>query len=673
MSETLALNTIRTLAMDAVQAANSGHPGTPMALAPVAYVLFNERMKYDPAPPLWPSRDKFVLSIGHASTLLYSLLHLCGVEQVDANGNSLGKKAVTIDDLKTFRQWGSQCAGHPEYRHTSGVEVTTGPLGQGVATSVGMAIASDWISANFDKNLFNSNVYALCGDGDMMEGISGEAASLAGHLQLSNLCWIYDDNGITIEGNTSLAFGENVAERFTAYGWNVVKVADVNDLNALRSAFDEFEAETARPTLIIVKSVIGYGSPNKAGSHTAHGAPLGVDEVRLTKQALDWDPDKSFYVPEEVKQMFKCGIVENGAREYSQWEADFAAYCKANPEKAALLKDMFTENNPLDWDKFVEVFPTDAKGMASRASSGKVLNECAEGLPWLVGGSADLAPSNNTWLKFENAGEFSPANREGRNFHFGIREHAMGAICNGLTLSGLRGFCATFFVFCDYLRPAIRLASLMGLPNLYVFTHDSIGVGEDGPTHQPVEQLASLRCMPNLAVVRPADANEVAWAYKTALNQHTQPTCMILTRQNLPTLDRATMAPAELTAKGAYVLSDCQGTPEIILIGTGSEVGICLDAQKTLTAAGKKVRVVSMPCWEWFDAQTQDYKNSVLPSECKNRVAVEAALPFGWSKYIGDQGKFIGMNGFGASAPFARLMKEFGITAEAVVAAASQE
>lgn len=672
MSETLAVNTIRTLAMDAVQAANSGHPGTPMALAPVAYLLFNERMKYDPAHPLWAGRDKFVLSIGHASTLLYSILHLCEVEQFDAAGNSTGEKAVSLDDLKSFRQWGSRCAGHPEYRHTSGVEVTTGPLGQGVATSVGMAIASDWLAARFDKALFSSNVYALCGDGDMMEGISGEAASLAGHLQLSNLCWIYDDNGITIEGKTNLAFGEDVAQRFAAYGWNVVRVADVNDLNALRGAFDEFEAETARPTLIIVKSVIGFGSPNKAGSHSAHGAPLGEDEVKLTKQALNWNPEKSFYVPEEVRELFKQGVIANGAREYAQWQEEFASFCKENPEQAAILNDIFSGKNPADWEKSVQDFPADAKGMASRASGGKVLNMCAEGLPWLLGGSADLAPSNNTWLKFDGAGEFSSTDRSGRNFHFGIREHAMGAICNGLTLSGLRGFCATFFVFCDYLRPAMRLASLMGLPNIYVFTHDSIGVGEDGPTHQPVEQLASLRCMPNMAVVRPADANEVAWAYKTALNQHTQPTCMILTRQNLPTLDRACFAPAELTAKGAYVLSDCDGTPDAILIGTGSEVGICLEAQKLLAAQGKKARVVSMPCQEWFDAQDKSYRDAVLPPQCVNRVAVEAALPFGWDKYIGTEGAFIGMHGFGASAPFARLMKEFGITAEAVAAAASK-
>ena len=672
MSETLALNTIRTLAMDAVQAANSGHPGTPMAMAPVAYLLYNERMKYDPAHPLWLGRDKFVLSIGHASTLQYALLHLCEVDQLDANGVPTGEKAVTIDDLKSFRQWGSRCAGHPEYRHTSGVEVTTGPLGQGVATSVGMAIASDWMATRFDKRLFSSNVYALCGDGDMMEGISSEAASLAGQLKLSNLCWIYDDNGITIEGSTKLAFTEDVAKRFEAYGWNVVKVADVNDLNALRHAFDEFEAETARPTLIIVKSVIGFGSPNKAGTAAAHGAPLGEEEIVLTKKALGWDPEKKFYVPEEVKQMFRQGVVENGKREYAQWEEEFKSFCAANPEKAAQLDAILSGKLPAGWDSAVEEFPSDAKGMASRASGGKVLNMCAQGLPWLLGGSADLAPSNNTFLKFDGAGEFSANDRGGRNFHFGIREHAMGAICNGLTLSGLRGYCATFFVFCDYLRPAMRLASLMGLPNIYVFTHDSIGVGEDGPTHQPVEQLASLRCMPNMAVVRPADANEVVWAYKTALNQNTTPTCMVLTRQNLPTLDRSALAPASMTSKGAYVLSDCDGTPDVILIGTGSEVGICLEAQKTLAQKGKKARVVSMPCWEWFDAQDDEYKASVLPPECENRVAVEAALPFGWEKYIGTKGAFIGMKSFGASAPFAKLMKEFGITADAVVATAER-
>lgn len=672
MSESLAVDTIRTLAMDAVQAAKSGHPGTPMALAPVTYLLYNERMKYDPAHPLWPIRDRFVLSIGHASTLLYATLHLCEVDQMDANGENTGKKAVSLEDLKNFRQWGSQCPGHPEYRHTSGVEMTTGPLGQGVATSVGMAVASDWLGAKYDKNLFSYNVYALCGDGDMMEGISSEAASLAAHLKLSNLCWIYDDNGITIEGETKLAFGEDVGKRFEAYGWNVVKVADVNDLDALRAAFDEFEAETMRPTLIIVKSVIGFGSPNKAGTSAAHGAPLGPDEVRLTKENLGWDPDKSFYVPQEVRTAFQTGIVENGKREYGQWVEDYKQFCEKNPDKAAQLSDIFSGKAPADWDRFLVPFPADVKGMATRVSGGKTLNMCAEGFPWLLGGSADLAPSNNTQLKFEGAGDFGQNDRGGRNFHFGIREFAMAAACSGMTLSGLRGFCATFFVFCDYMRHAIRLASLMRIPNLYIFTHDSIGVGEDGPTHQPVEQLASLRSMPNLAVVRPADANEVLYAYKTALNQNSQPVCMVLTRQNLPTLDRSVYASAENVARGAYILSDCDQTPDVILMGTGSEVEICLEAQKLLAEQGKKARVVSMPCWEWFDAQDEEYRNYVLPPNCKNRVAVEAALEFGWSKYLGTDGKFVGMTGYGASAPFAKLMQEFGITAESVVQAASK-
>ncbi|MDR0869766.1 MAG: transketolase [Planctomycetaceae bacterium] len=650
-AEKKAIDTIRCLAMDAVQQANSGHPGTAMALAPLGYVLFNEFLCFDPKEAKFPNRDRFVLSIGHASMLLYSLLHLSEVK------DEYGKPAVSLDDIKNFRQFGSKCAGHPEYGHTTGVEMTTGPLGAGVATSVGMAIAGKHLGARFSYELFDYNVYAVCGDGCMMEGITAEAASLAGHLKLDNLCWFYDDNGITIEGNTNLAFSEDVEKRFKAYGWNVLKVDDVNDLDALRKAIKKFQKEDEKPTLVIVKSVIAYGSPHKAGSHEAHGAPLGEEEIRETKKFYGFDPDKKFVVEEDVYETFRKGIGKR-AKELEEQEDVHSALRDPLWQEDSLFNSM---------TKGIREFPADAKGMASRVSSGKVLNQIPNANNFLIGGSADLAPSNNTWLKDYPA--FSPEHPEGRNLHFGIREHAMGAVTNGLTLSGLRGFCATFFVFSDYIRPAIRLAALMKIPTLFIFTHDSIGVGEDGPTHQPVEHLAALRAIPNVAVFRPADANEVAEAYKAAIALTETPSVMVLTRQNLPTIDRTKFGKAEGVHKGGYVVADSTN-PQVILIASGSEVGLCLDVYEKLNAEGIKVRVVSMPCFELFEQQPQEYKDSVLPPSVKARVGVELGIEQGWRKYIGDNGQFIGMTGFGASAPADVLMKHFGFTVENVAAAA---
>ncbi|MDR1477325.1 MAG: transketolase [Planctomycetaceae bacterium] len=679
-SEKKTIDTIRTLSMEAVQKANSGHPGTPMALAPLGYVLFNEVMRFDPANPNWFSRDRFVLSIGHASMLIYSLLHLSGVKQLDKSGKPTAEHAVTLESIKNFRQLGSRCAGHPEFGHVSGVEVTTGPLGAGVATSVGFAIAAKWIAAKYNKpeyELFGFNTYAICGDGDMMEGISSEAASLAGHLKLDNLCWFYDDNGITIEGNTSLAFTEDVAKRFEAYNWNVVKVDDVNDLPQLRAAIENFKNTKNKPTLIIVKSQIAYGSPKLAGSHEAHGAPLGEDEVKATKKSYSFDPEQNFNVDKQVYEMFQNGIAKNGAESFKQYNAAFDKYSNKYAKDVAELNELFFSESglPTGWDSELVAFAADAKGMASRAASGKVLNQLASKVPHLVGGSADLAPSNVTWLKFEGAGEFSNDNWAGRNLHFGIREHAMGSIANGITLTGLRGYCATFFVFSDYLRPAIRLSALMGIPTIYIFTHDSIGVGEDGPTHQPVEHLAALRAIPNVAVFRPADANEVIEAYKTAIQLQHTPSILIFSRQNLPTLDRTKFSPANGVALGGYILIDSSGNgvgksgedPEIILIATGSEVGLCVEAYGRLVEAGKRVRVVSLPCWELFERQLEEYREKVLPKSVKKRIAVELGVEQGWRRYIGDDGKFIGMQSFGASAPASLLMKHFGITTDKIV------
>ena len=667
--EQLSINTIRTLAMDAVQAANSGHPGTPMALAPAAYALWNEVLRYDPQRPQWPDRDRFVLSCGHASMLLYAVLHLAEVRQAD------GALAVPLEEIRRFRQLGSRCPGHPEHGHTVGVETTTGPLGQGLGNSVGMAIASRWLAARYNRpglDLFGFNVYAMCSDGDLMEGIGGEAASLAGHLKLANLCWIYDDNHITIEGDTSLAFNEDVAARFAGYGWNVVKVADVNDLAAFRAAIRSFEATNDRPTLVIVRSVIAWGAPHKQNTHGAHGAPLGEEEVKLTKLAYGWPPEAKFLVPDEVRDHFRGNLGARGRALREAWEAKFAAYKKQYAVEAAQLDLIFAGGLPKDWDADVAAFPADAKGLATRASSGKVLNQLGKRIPWLLGGSADLAPSTLTLLGFDAAGgDFEPGNDAGRNFHFGIREHVMGAICNGLALSGLRPYGSTFFVFSDYMRPAIRLAALMGLPVLFIFTHDSIGVGEDGPTHQPIEHLAALRAIPNLVVLRPGDANETAEAYKAALLLRGQPAALALTRQNLPTLDRAKFAPAAGVQKGGYVLADAaDGRPQVILIGTGSEVSLCVAAYEKLAAEGIKARVVSLPSWELFDAQPAEYREAVLPPGVTARVVVELGVEQGWEKYLGPHGRFVGMKGFGASAPIGVLLKHFGFTPEAVVAAA---
>lgn len=668
-AEIKAVNTIRTLSMEGVQKAKSGHPGTAMALAPVTYLLYNERMKYDPTNPLWPGRDRFILSIGHASMLIYSTLHVAGIYDLDASGKPIVSPAVTLEDLKNFRQLGSRCAGHPEYRHVAGVEMTTGPLGAGVATSVGMAMADRWLAARYNKPefpLFNSNVYALCGDGDMMEGVSSEAASLAGHLKLSNLCWIYDDNEITIEGSTSLAFTEDVKKRFEAYNWNVIEVDDVNDLPQLRKAFDQFEATTDRPTLIIVKSVIAYGAPSKAGTASAHGAPLGEDEVRAARKFYGFDENESFTVEEEVYQAFQDGLGTRGAELYKNWSEQFDQYRASYPVLAGELDAIFAGRLPQDWKSVVETFPADEKGMASRASGGKVLNNIGLGIPWLVGGSADLAPSNCTELKFPNADAFGPG-IVGRNVHFGVRENAMAAATNGLVLAGLRGYCATFFVFADYLRPMIRLAAIMQIPTIFIFTHDSIGVGEDGPTHQPVEQLASLRAIPNVVVFRPADANEVAVAYEHALELKRTPSVIVLTRQNLPTLDRSVYGSAKGVAFGAYILAEApKGNPKVILIGTGSEVGLCLQAWEVLNAQGIPARVVSMPSWELFEQQPMDYKNRVLPPNVP-KVAVELGVQQGWERFLGHNGVFLGMKGFGASGPAGVLMKHFGFTPEHIV------
>ncbi len=674
-TEILAINTIRTISMEAVQKAKSGHPGTPMALAPAAYVLFNEVLDYDPARPAWPARDRFVLSCGHASMLLYSMLHLTGVRQLGPDRRPTGEPAVSLDDIKNFRQLDSPCAGHPEYGETSGIEITTGPLGQGVATSVGMAIAARWLAANYNRpgfDLFDYNVYALCSDGDMMEGIGAEAASLAGHLKLSKLCWIYDDNKITIEGETSLAFSEEVPARFSGYGWNVLEVEDVNDLDALRGALGHFKENNDAPTLIIVHSVIAYGAPNAANTADAHGAPLGEEEIRLTKEVYEGiDPDASFVVPDEVLELFRNGIGTRGSRLYEAWTAKFAEYKEKHPDLAGQIERMQARELHDGWDADIAEFPADPKGMASRASSGKVLNQVAKNVPWVLGGSADLGPSNKSVIS--GSDDFSAGNYAGRNFHFGIREHAMAAVCNGMALSGLKAYAATFFVFTDYMRPSMRLAALMRLPVFYILTHDSIGVGEDGPTHQPVEHLASLRCIPNFAVFRPCDANEVAESYRAILQLKETPAALVLTRQSLPTLDRTKFAPAAGVHRGAYVLLDAEdSTPDVILLATGSEVSLCIEAAGQLGDDGIKARVVSMPCWELFDAQDAEYQESVLPADCTCRVAVEAGVEQGWRKYIGIEGEFIGMTGFGASAPADVLLKRFGFTVENVVAAAKE-
>ncbi len=668
--EDQAINTIRTLSMDAVQQANSGHPGTPMALAPVAYAVWNQAMNYDPANPLWPARDRFVLSCGHASMLLYSLLHLAGVKDVDQQGNVLDKPAISLDNIKNFRQMGSPCAGHPEFGDAGGIETTTGPLGQGIGNSVGLAIAAKWFAARYNKpgfELFDYNVYALCSDGDVMEGIGCEAASLAGHLGLSNLCWIYDDNQITIEGNTNLSFTEDVEKRFQALGWNTVVVEDANDLSAINAALDNFKQTQDRPTVIVLRSIIAWGAPNKANTHGAHGAPLGEDEIRLTKEAYGWPADEKFLVPDEAKSHFAEGIGKRGAAAFTQWNGKFSEYAAAHPELAAQLKTIWAGELPAGWDKDIPTFEADPKGLATRASSGKVLNAIAPNLPWLIGGSADLAPSNNTMLNSDDAGHFGRDNYAGRNFHFGIREHIMASVCNGLSLAGLRPYGGTFFVFTDYMRPAMRLASIMHRPVLYVLTHDSIGLGEDGPTHQPVEHLAACRSIPGLLVMRPGDANEVAESYRALISANDRPTALVLTRQGLPTVDRAKYGSAAGVAQGGYVLADCDGPLQVILIGTGSEVDLCMQAAQQLASEGIKARVVSLPCWELFDEQDASYRESVLPASVGARVAVEAGIRQGWDRYIGSTGRFVGMRSFGASAPYKELYQHFGITVERVI------
>jgi transketolase len=673
----LTINTIRTLAMDAVQAANSGHPGTPMALAPVAYCLWQQFLRFDPEDPIWPNRDRFVLSNGHASMLLYALLHLTGVKAVNPAYETPGEPAVTLDDIKNFRQLGSKCPGHPEYRWTSGVETTTGPLGQGVATSVGMAIAGGWLANQFNRpdfEMFDYNVYALCGDGCMMEGISGEAASLAGHLKLSNLCWIYDNNHITIEGHTALAFSEDVATRFLGYGWNVLRVGDANDLAMLAQAFETFKKTTDRPTLIIVDSHIGYGAPHKQDTSAAHGEPLGEDEIRLAKRGYGWPEDAKFYIPEAVPEHFRRGIGQRGKSLREAWLAKFEAYRTQYPDQANQLHRMQTRRLPDGWDQELPHFPADEKGLAGRDASAQVLNAIALNVPWLLGGAADLAPSTKTRLTFAGAGDFEAETYGGRNFHFGIREHAMAAIVNGMSLSKVRPYGSTFFTFCDYARPAIRLSALMELPTIYIFTHDSIGVGEDGPTHQPVEQLASLRAIPGLIVLRPADANEVVEAWRVIMPLRHRPVALILTRQSLPTLDRTRYAPAGGLAQGAYILADADdGQPEVLLLATGSEVQLCVQAYEELKAEGIKARVVSMPSWELFEEQSQEYQDSVIPPDITARVAVEQASTLGWERYVGRRGQIIGMHTFGASAPLKALQQKFGFEPEHIVTAAKAQ
>ncbi len=673
----LCVNTIRTLAMDAVQKANSGHPGTPMAMAPVVYCLWQRFLRLDPDDPIWPDRDRFALSMGHASLLLYAMLHLTGVKAVNPKYETLGELSVKLEDIERFRQLDSKCPGHPEYRWTSGVETTTGPLGQGVATSAGMAIAGKWMAQYFNRpgfEMFSFNVYALAGDGCMMEGVSGETASLAGHLKLDNLCWIYDNNKITIEGHTDWAFTEDVATRFIAYGWNVTRVGDANDLEMLEQALRAFHDTPRRPTLVIVDSHIAYGAPHKQDTSGAHGEPLGEEEVRLTKRAYGWPEDAKFLVPDGVRQHLRAGVGERGRRLREQWMARFEEYGKAYPKLADDLYRMQHRGLPDVWDKDLPVFPADAKGLATRDSSSKVLNAAARNLPWLIGGAADLAPSTKTRLTCDGAGDFGAENFAGRNFHFGIREHAMGALLNGLSLSKLRPYGSTFLIFSDYARPAIRLAALMEIPVIYILTHDSIGLGEDGPTHQPVEQLASLRAIPGLITIRPADANEVTEAWRVILKLKHQPVVLVLSRQALPTLDRSKYAPASGLEKGAYILADPPGSaPEVLLVGTGSEVALCVEAYDELTRDGIRARLVSMPSWELFEQQSQEYRDAVLPPKVTARVSIEQASTFGWARYVGPTGHAIGMTTFGASAPLKELQKKFGFTPDRVVAAVKEQ
>ncbi len=672
----LAVNTIRTLSIDAVERAKSGHPGTPRALAPLVYTIWNRVMRFDPQDPIWPNRDRFVLSNGHASMLLWSVLHLTGTMAVNPDYERMGQPSVSIDDIRHFRQIDSKAPGHPEYHWVSGVETTTGPLGQGAATSVGMAIAEKWLADRYNRPgfaLFDYNIYVVCGDGCLMEGVTSEAASLASHLGLDNLCWVYDNNHITIEGQTSLAFSEDVATRFLGYGWNVLRVGDANDLDRIEQALARFRDTKARPTLIILDSHIGYGAPHKHDSAAAHGEPLGDEEVRLAKRSYGWPEDAQFLVPEGVRDHFAAGVGARGATARSRWTALFAAYQGKHPDLAAEIEQMQRRDLPAGWDRDLPVFPTDAKGIAGRDASGTVLNVLAQSVPWFLGGSADLAPSNRTALTYKGASSFQADNPGGKMLHFGIREHAMATIVNGLALSKLRPFGATFFIFSDYARPAIRLSSLMELPTIFVFTHDGMGDGEDGPTHQPVEHLASLRAMPGLVTLRPGDANEVVEAYRYVMQLRHQPAALVLSRQPLPTLDRHIYAPAIGVARGAYVLADAPGgNPEVILIASGSEVGLAVEAHGKLVAEGICARVVSMPSWEIFEQQTQAYRDTVLPPIVEARLAIEQAAAFGWEHYVGGSGRVIGMKTFGASAPLKALQQRFGYEPDRLVAAAKE-
>jgi transketolase len=672
----LAINTIRTLSIDAVQQAKSGHPGTPMALAPLIYTIWNEVMRFDPQDPIWPDRDRFVLSNGHASMLLWSVLYLTGTRAVNAQYERLGEPAVTLDDIRHFRQLGSKAPGHPEYHWVSGVETTTGPLGQGIATSVGMAIARKWLASRYNKpgfELFDYKIYVVCGDGCLMEGVGSEAASLAGHLALDDLCWIYDNNHITIDGKTRITFTEDVGARFRAYHWNVLRVGDANDLESIEEALAVFRKTKDRPTLIILDSHIGYGSPHRVDTSAAHGEPLGEDEVRLVKRAYHWPEDAKFLVPEGVIEHFADGIGQRGGKARRDWEAMLAEYRARFPDLATEIDQMQLRELPAGWDRNLPSFPADAKGIAGRDASSQVLNVLARNIPWFLGGSADLASSSRTALKFPGAGEFEPGTPDGRNMHFGIREHAMVAIINGLSLSKLRAFGSTFVIFSDYARPAIRLSALMELPTILVLTHDAMGDGEDGPTHQPVEQLISLRAIPGLVVLRPADANEVVEAYRYIMQLRHQPAVIALSRQPLPTFDRRKYASAAGVARGAYVMADApDGSPEIILIASGSEVALVIPAHEALTAQGIRSRVVSMPSWDIFEQQPQSYRDDVLLPAVKARVAVEQGSVLGWDRYVGSAGRVIGMKTFGASAPLKELQRKFGFEPERVVSVAME-
>jgi transketolase len=673
----LCVNTIRTLSIDAVQQAKSGHPGTPMALAPLVYTIWNRVLRFDPQDPIWPNRDRFVLSNGHASMLLWSALHLSRTRAVNAAYETLGQPSVTLDDIRRFRQLDSKAPGHPEYHWTSGVEATTGPLGQGVATSVGMAIAEKWLAGHFNRpdfEIFEYNVYVVCSDGCLMEGVGSEAASLAGHLNLDNLCWVYDNNHITIEGSTRITFTEDVVARFLAYGWNVLRVGDANDIGRIEDALITFRKTKGRPTLIVLDTHIGYGAPHRQDTAAAHGEPLGDEEVRLAKSFYGWPEDAKFLVPDGVYERFAAGVGARGARLRREWTGLFESYRAHYPELANEIDLMQRRELPEGWDRNLPVFPPDAKGVAGREASGKTLNALAQNIPWLLGGSADLGPSNKTTLTFTGAGDIQAETPGGRNLHFGVREHAMAAIVNGLSLSKIRAFGATFFIFSDYARPAIRLATLMELPAIFVFTHDAMGDGEDGPTHQPVEHLASMRAIPGLITLRPCDANEVVEAYRYIMQLRHQPAALALSRQPLPTLDRSRYAPASGLARGAYALADApEGPPEVIIIATGSEVILAVEAHEKLLAEGIRSRVVSMPSWEIFDHQPEEYRNSVLPPDVKARVAVEQASTLGWERYVGPSGHIIGMHTFGASAPLKELQRKYGFEPDRVVAAAKEQ